>query len=78
MKGCYGVLLLVSDTSHSSNWIDFEVAEASRLKIPCVAVRHPQVKGGLGKHQGHIKVIDWDAQKIADVVGTWKAPEASS
>ena len=71
MQGCRGLIAVVGRDAHNSPWIDHELREADRLKIPKIAVKHPTFGGGVPNAHKYIKVVEWDPAAIARIVQGW-------
>jgi len=71
MEPCRGLLLVVGEDVHNSEWIDYEIKLASGWQKPWAPVRHKQSKGGLPNSFRDKPVLPWDADAIAKVVAGW-------
>jgi hypothetical protein len=68
---CSGLIALISDDAHNSPWIDYELGYAHSQRIPTVAVRHPQSRGGIPNSHKGMRVMDWNSQELVDLVRGW-------
>jgi hypothetical protein len=71
LRTCSGLLVVVGEDVHSSEWIDYEIAVADSWRIPRAGLRHPQAKGGLPTRFPGMEVLDWKPAAIARKVESW-------
>lgn len=78
MEGCCGVLLVIGQDVHNSEWIKYELQVADSWGLPRLGIEHPQSRWGPPNSFPRLKILKWDPQAIAKEVNGWKAPEKQS
>jgi len=76
MRPCCGVMLVLGQDVHSSEWIEYELQVADSWGLPRIGIRHPQSTGGPPGRFPRLKVVDWERSAIAAEVNAWKDPRA--
>lgn len=74
---CEAMLLVVGDDTHSSSWIEREIALARSIPLPIVAVRAPNATGGLpASIQGvpAIPFVPWGHDSLCDALNCVRRP----
>lgn len=72
MQDCCGLLLVMGEDVHNSEWIKYELEVADSWGIPRVGVRHRQATGGPPNRYPRLEILPWQPETIAQTVNSWQ------